>query len=487
MYAPRRTSPPSSSNLQPGSLPTLPRRPAEPADRVLVLGETTFRRAHRRFGVTSRDRLRHLYVLGKTGSGKSTLLQNLIAQDLANGTHQPPDAASVWSCTQKAKTSPDEAPGVAVLDPHGALVESVLRYVPSRRTNDVLVFDPADQARPVAFNVFRALAPRGVNTESADAALLASSLISVFKKQWASSWGPRLEHVLRNAILAVAADDEATLVLLYRFLTDGAVRDRVVGRVTDPVVRQFWTKEFAGYRPALQSEATAPVLNKLGAFVSMPRVRAIVGQVRSKVDLVSLMDRGSVVLANLNTGAVGEDAAHLLGGLLLSSIQLAAMRRARRERPFFVYIDEFQHFVTDSLATMLSESRKFGVGLTLAHQYLGQLPLGLQGAVLGNVGSSLVFRVGAEDAYVLERELFPPFCASDLTRLPNYHIAARLLAHGQQLDPFSARTLPPSPAPVEAEMRSELIRRQSRTRFGEAAPKVSAQVARTLGVEGGER
>lgn len=461
---------------------------------MLILGETTYRSTFTRFGLTGADRLRHIYILGKTGSGKSTLLENLVAQDLAR---EPTERSHAVATASRAAHPGGRAPGFALLDPHGSLVSSVLALVPAWRTNDILLFDPADEAHPISFNIFRqgrrqsALSTGRRTGESCDlaegpplqdTALIASSIISVFKKQWATSWGPRLEHVLRNAILAVADDERASLVFLYRFLTDAKLRDRVVEKTTDPLVRQFWTREFAGYREALKSEATAPVLNKLGAFVSSPKVRAIVGQTKSRVDLGELMDDGRIILANLATGAIGEDAAHLLGGLLLSSLQLAAMGREHTKVPFTVYIDEFQHFVTESLATLLSESRKFGVGLVLAHQYLGQLPLELRGAVLGNVGSTVVFRVGAEDAQLLEYELFPPFSAGDIQRLPNYHAAVKLLARGQQLDPFSARTLPPPVPSPESQERVAIIRRQSRARYASCKSKVDREIRQTLGV-----
>lgn len=421
------------------------------SEALLILGETSFRELRRRFGLLPDDRLRHLWLLGKTGSGKSTLLATLIAQDLARG-H-----------------------GFALLDPHGDLVEQVLPLVPASRTNEVLLFAPMDVAHPISFNVFR----QGRRSHPT-VALLASQLVSVFRKYWADSWGPRLEHVLRNAILAVAPDPRATLLFLYRFLTDEALRAAVSERVTDPVVRQFWRVEFPLYGKALQAEALAPVLNKLGAFVANPTVRAIVGQERSRVDLIELMARRGIILANLATGQIGEDASHLLGGLLLSAIQLAAMERPRGSPTFIIYADEFQHFVTDSVATVLAESRKFGLGIVLAHQYLAQLTLPLRDAVMGNVGSMVVFRLGATDATILEPEFWPTFTAFDLEALPRFHAVVKLLARGETLKPFTARMLPQPVGPDGSAERVERIRHQSRQRFTERREVVEARIAEEL-------
>lgn len=429
---------------QPGHTP----RPS----RILLLGETTFRQQYRRFGLLPEDRLRHLWVLGKTGSGKSTLLANLLAQDLAAGQ------------------------GAALLDPHGDLVETTLPFVPSWRTNDVLLFAPEDVEHPVSFNIFR----QGRRAHP-DPGLLASELVAIFRKHWADSWGPRLEHVLRNAILAVAGDPRATLLFLYRFLTEERLREKVVSRLTDPVVSQFWTKEFPSYRAALQAEALSPVLNKLGAFVAHPIVRNIVSQERSRVDLMNLMDTRGLLFANLATGKIGEDASHLLGGLLLTAIQLAAMQRPRGGPPFMVYVDEFQNFVSDSLATMLAESRKFGLGLTLAHQYLGQLPDRLRDAVLGNVGSMILFRLGGDDARFLEPEVSPPFTARDLMRLGRYEAVVRLVVQGQQTEPFSMRSLALPALPDGGEERRARIVEQSRGRYAVTREEVEAGIQGGLG------
>lgn len=389
--------------------------------------------------------------MGKTGSGKSTLLANLIIQDLQRGQ------------------------GLALLDPHGDLVEAVMPFIPPARQSSTLLFAPDDRDYPVSFNVFR----QGRQLH-ADPALLTAQLLSVFKKNWAEFWGPRLEHVLRNAILAIATHPRATLLFLYRFLTDETLRATIAEGLTDPVVRQFWVKEFPSYSKALQGEALSPVLNKLGAFVGNPIIRNIIGQERSRLNLIDFMGNRGILLASLASGRIGEDASRLLGGLLLASIQLAAMERPRGGPPFFVYIDEFQTFTTEAIATMLAEARKFGLGLTLAHQYLAQLPETIREAVLGNIGSTVLFRLGGMDASVLEVEFTPPFTALDLMQLPAYHVAVKLLARGETLTPFSARTLPPPPAPAAALNRAKLIL-QSRQRYCQERSAVEAALAATLG------
>lgn len=412
---------------------------------LLIIGESTFRRQHQRFGLLPLDRLRHVWIIGKTGSGKSTLLANLIAQDLYRGN------------------------GLVLLDPHGDLVDTVLPFVPQVRHHHTILFSPDDREYPISFNVFRA----GKNPHP-DTPLLTAQLLSVFKRFWATSWGPRLEHVLRNSILAIALDPRASLLFLYRFLTEPKLRAKVTEKISDPVVRQFWTKEFPGYGKSLQSEALAPVLNKLGAFIASPIIRNIVGQERSRLDLINFMNSGGVLLANLSVGRIGEDASHLLGGLLLTALQLAAMERKQRDTPLNIYIDEFHNYATDSIATILSEARKFGVGLTIAHQYLDQLPESIRGAVLGNVGTMLLFRIGATDAHTLEPEFAPPFTAADLHSLPRYQMVVKLTARGEQLTPFSAQTLPALPRPKNAAQMVEQIRRSSRQRFAQPRPTVES-------------
>ncbi|MBI2373870.1 MAG: type IV secretion system DNA-binding domain-containing protein [Deltaproteobacteria bacterium] len=418
---------------------------------IAILGETTWRNQFRRFGIKEADRLRHLWILGKTGSGKSTLLENLIAADLEAGR------------------------GLALLDPHGDLVRSVAPKIPKSRFDHTVLFAPGDTDHPISFNVFR----RGRDFHP-DVGLLASELVAVFHKHWADSWGPRLEHLLRNGILAVARDPRASLLFLYRFFTDEELRAHVSSRIKDPVVASFWQKEFPSWKEGLQAEALAPVLNKLGAFVANERIRNIVGQERSRIDIGKLMDQRGILLADLKVGDIGEDASRLLGSLLLSQIQLAALSRKSPKPPFILYADEFQYFATDAVATILSESRKYGLGMVVAHQYLAQLTPNLFQALLGNVGSMAAFRVGADDAARLAPEFFPPFSAKDLETQPRFQMAVKLCIDGTTSAPFSARSLAPQKFEHDAVEAMEQLREASRSQFAAHRNDVERQILRSF-------
>lgn len=418
---------------------------------MLLLGETDWRDVHKPFGLLRDDRRRHVWVVGKTGSGKSTLLADLVRQDLLAGE------------------------GIALFDPHGDLVDQVLSWVPESRTADVLLFAPEDREHPLSWNVFRA-----GKRPHADPALFASQLLATFRAQWSEFWGPRLEHLLRNGLLAVAAHPQATLLMLYRFFTDPALRERIVARVEDPVVRHFWTTEFPLYGKALQGEALSPVLNKLGAFLANPTVRNLVGQERSRVDLRALIDRRGILLAKLPAGTLGEDVVRLLGGLLLTGLELAAMERRQSEPAVWIVLDEFQHFVNASIPTLLAEARKFGVGLVLAHQYLGQLPETVRSAVRGNVGTTLYFRLGAEDAEALAADVAPELEPGDLERQAQFRMIARLLAKGATLPPFTARTFPPVTRPESAEAVAARIVAASRARYAADRAEVERHIRRTF-------
>ena len=387
------------------------RRTTTPTPDV-ILGETSFRGTHRRFGLLTPDRLRHQWVLGKTGVGKSTLLLSMITQDIA------------------------ASRGLALLDPHGELARAVLSHPAMRKRTDVTVYRPAG-GTSLRFNVFRSGRQR-----QRDRALLTSNLISVFKRHWRDSWGPRLEHILRAALLAVSEHPEATLSLLYRFLTVERLREQVLARVTDPTVLSFWNVEFRGYSARLRADATAPILNKLGAFVLHPKLRGLTTSVASRLDLVAIMDRSGVLIVDLSVGELGDDASGLIGSLLLTKLQLAAQARRSDASAFIVYADEFQRFATDSISTVLAESRKFGLGLVLAHQYLGQLPESLRDAMFGNVGTVLAFRLGYQDARVVASDLGEPITVHDLTAAARFHFIAKVMANGNELSPFTARLLP---------------------------------------------
>ncbi len=383
---------------------------------IAVFAQTTFRNEFKKFGIKTDDRRRHMYLIGKTGMGKSTVLENMIIDDIRAGR------------------------GVAVVDPHGDLAEKIMQYIPAERVKDVVYFNPADMEYPIAFNVVE-------QVEHHLQHLVASGLIGVFQKLWADSWGPRLEYILRNAILAILDFPGSTLLGVVRMLSDKAYRKRVVSNIKDPVVKAFWEKEFASYADKFASEAVSPIQNKVGQFLSSALMRNIVGQVKSSIDLRDIMDNGKILIMNLSKGRIGEDNSALLGAMMITKIQLAAMSRVdipeKERRDFYLYIDEFQNFSTDSFANILSEARKYRLDLILAHQYIEQLTEKVKPAVFGNVGTMISFRVGASDAEELAKEFMPTFNEEDLVNLPKYEMYLKLMIDGITSAPFSARGLPP--------------------------------------------
>jgi hypothetical protein len=419
---------------------------------LAVLGVTAFRDHKERFGILRDDRLRHVSIQGKTGMGKSTLLYNLLISDIAAGR------------------------GVCLIDPHGDLAEALLPAIPKARTNDVVLFDAGDREHPLAFNPLFCPDP-------GRRPLVASGVLSAFKKLFADSWGPRLEHILRNSLLALLEIPGSTLVSVLRLLSDARFRQSVTGRLSDPIVRAFWETEFAAMHPKLQTEAIAPIQNKIGAFVSSPLLRNILGQPEGRLDLRAVMDSGKVLIVNLSKGRIGDDASMLLGSLLVTSLQLAAMSRSdvpeSLRREFFVYVDEFQNFATESFATILSEARKYRLGLTLANQYLAQMDDQTASAVFGNVGTLLVFQVGANDAEMLSQQLGGGVTPEDLMTLPRYQAYARLLIDGQPSRPFSMRTLSPERTKLDPK-REAIIRRYSRQRYGRAVASIERGIRASI-------
>src|SRR5947209_481715 len=387
-----------------------------PGNRVTLIAETNFRGQRRRFGIKRVDRRAHMYLIGKTGTGKSTLIANLARQDALKGE------------------------GFALLDPHGDLVEQVLRFIPQERQRDLIYFNVPDTAHLLAFNPLEA-------SQAGFRPLVASGLISVFKKIWAEFWGPRMEYVLRNTLLALLEFPGSTLLDVPRMLDDATFRSHVLAVVQNTQVRRFWLREYQNYPARLRAEAIAPIQNKVGEFLVNPILRRIVGQPKSAFDLRQMMDERKILLVNLAKGKIGEDTAALLGAMLVTKIGLAALSRADvpegDRRDFYLYADEFPSFTTTSFAGMLSEMRKYHVGLVLAHQYIEQLDEEVRGAVLGNVGTVIAFRVGLSDAEVLEKEFYPEFTAGDFVNLPNYSLYLKLMVDGTVTRPFSADTLPP--------------------------------------------
>ena len=383
------------------------------ADAVAV-GRLSYRGSVRSFGIKREDRRRHVAVIGKTGMGKSTLLLGLIANDLQAGR------------------------GVCLIDPHGDLAETVLRYIPKRRTNDVILFDAGDREYAPAYNPFDC-------GPGQDRSLTAASIVMSFKKLFGDSWGPRLENTLRNAVFALLEVPGSSFETLMRLLSDRHFRDCVVAQVQDPIVRDYFLNVFAAKSRREQEETVSPIQNKVGQFLSSPLVRAIVTQ-PGKIHLREIMDREQILIVNLSKGRIGEDATTLLGSLLVSGLQQAAMSRSdipeAERRDCYLYVDEFQNFATDSFATILSEARKYRLNLTIANQYLDQMEEGTRQAVFGNVGSLFCFQIGPTDAEILAEQLAGSLTPADLIALPKYHAYGRMLVDGEPSMPFSMITTP---------------------------------------------
>jgi hypothetical protein len=391
---------------------------------ITYFAETDFRNKKVPFGIKALDRLRHFYVVGKTGMGKSTLLERMTIQDINNG-H-----------------------GIGYIDPHGSSAELFLDYIPEHRIKDVIYFAPHDLEFPVAFNVME-------DVGKDQRHLVANGLMAAFKKIWPDVWSARMEYISTNIILALLEYPDSTLLGVNRMLSDKAYRKKVVDNVTDPVVKSFWVDEFAKYSEKLMTEAGASIQNKFGQFVSNPLIRNIVGQAKSTFNIRDVMDGKKILIMNLSKGRMGELNANLIGGMLITKIYLAAMSRAsesaeslKKLAPFYFVVDEFQSFVNESFRDILSEARKYQLSLTLAHQYIEQVPEEVRDAVFGNVGTTVSFRVGPFDAEVLEKVFGPKFIAEDLVNLGFAQIYLTLMIDGVGSAPFSAKTLGPIPKPA---------------------------------------
>ena len=387
------------------------------------------------FGLHPKDRRQHTYAIGKTGAGKSTLLRNLFLQDIHAGR------------------------GAGLIDPHGDLAIDLLDEIPPSRVKDVVYFNPSDLEHPISFNLFHA-------TDAASRHRVASGIVMAFKSIWRESWGPRLEHILFAAVAALLECQNTSLLGLQRILVDDDYRDWVLRQVHDPVVRSFWIDEFGQYDPRFRREAIAPIQNKVGQLLMAPPIRNILSQTRNRVDVRYIMDHRKILIANLSKGLLGEDKANLLGALLVTQFQQAAMARAAipedQRVDFHLTIDEFQSFSTDSFISMLSESRKYHLCLTLAHQYLDQLPDGVADAVFGNVGTLIAFRVGEKDAAILSREFGGHYDSALYSSADNHRVCVKLLSGGRYGDPFLGSTLPPLNFQYG---RGESIIRSSRERY----------------------
>jgi type IV secretory pathway TraG/TraD family ATPase VirD4 len=388
-------------------------------DQIIRLGRVDFRDDNRIFGIKTEDRFSHTYIIGKTGTGKSTLLESMALQDLHRGN------------------------SFALIDPHGDLVERIAAIVPATRRSDVIYLNVSDPLQPYGYNPLRHVRPEYT-------ALAASGLMEVFKKMWPDAWGVRMEHILRNVLMALLEQPQATMHDILRMFSDGAFRKQVARSLQNKPVSRFLEKEFEKFSFGYRADGVAPIQNKVGAFLADPMLNRVLTSPQTDLHIRRIMDEGKVLLVNLAKGRIGEDSSSLLGALLVTTIGLAAYSRAdsptAQRRDFFVYIDEFQSFTTLALANMLSELRKYRVGFTIAHQYLHQLEPDVRHAVLGNAGTIISFRVGAEDAPYLAREFQARFETIDLLQLENQHIYLKLMIDGMPSKPFSAITLAPADA-----------------------------------------
>lgn len=421
----------------------------EPENNVVLFGQTEFRNAIQHFGIKLDDRRRHMYVIGKSGMGKSELLKMLAIQDIRDGR------------------------GVCFMDPHGDPVYDLLDYIPPERVKDVIFINPADMQFPVGFNVMES-----VSFDQRH--LVADGMMAVFKKIWLDAWSARMEYILNNTILALLEAPGSTLLGINRMLADKEYRKKIVDQVTDPEVKAFWTQEFAKYTDKFASEATAAIQNKVGQFVSNSLIRNLVGQERSTFNMREAMDQRKIILVDISKGRIGEDASRLLGAMIITKIQLAAMSRVdipKHERAdFTLIVDEFQNFATGSFANILSEARKFNLSLIVAHQYIKQLAEEVADAVFGNVGTIISFRIGAEDAELMEKEFAPEFMATDIVNLGFRQMYLKLMIDGVTSHAFSAMTMD-TPKKLDQSTRDEVVE-YSRTMYARPRAEVEEAIAK---------
>lgn len=398
----------------PAKLPVITGNPAID-ENTSAFGLTNFRGINHQFGMLRSDRSRHVYIIGQTGAGKSGTLELFALSDIFHN-H-----------------------GYAIIDPHGDFAVNNMRFIPGSRMDDVVYFNPADTAYPLGFNPLEVTNPNQKTN-------ISSEVIGVLKRMFGESWGPRLEYILRYTILALLDRPETTMLDITRMLTDKKFRKETLGYCKDTVVLQFWNVEFASWNDKFVAEAIAPVLNKVGAFTANPVIRNIIGQPKSTFNIRQIMDEGKILIVNLSKGLIGEDNAAILGSFLVTKIQLAAMSRSdipniADRRPFYLYVDEFQNFATDSFATILSEARKYGLNLTVANQYIGQMTETVRDAVFGNVGTMISFRVSADDSPILAKQFEPQFESQDLLQMHNRHFIINMVIGGEKAPAFSATTL----------------------------------------------
>jgi hypothetical protein len=420
-------------------------------ENISAFGLTNFRGMKHQFGMLRSDRSRHVYIIGQTGAGKSGTLELFALSDIFHGQ------------------------GYAIIDPHGDFAVDNMRFIPESRMKDVVYFNPADTAYPLGFNPLEV-------TNPAQKTNISSEVIGVLKRMFGESWGPRLEYILRYTILALLDRPETTMLDITRMLTDKKFREDTLSYCKDTVVMQFWRVEFASWNDKFVAEAIAPVLNKVGAFTANPIIRNIIGQPKSTFNIREIMDEGKILIVNLSKGLVGEDNASILGAFLVTKIQLAAMSRSdipkiEDRRPFYLYVDEFQNFATDSFATILSEARKYGLNLTVANQYISQMSDTVRDAVFGNVGTMICFRVSADDAPILSKQFEPQFEPNDLLQMHNRNFIINMVIKGEKSPAFSASTLTLPPPQTD---NSATIIENTRRNYSRSRADVEQEIAEAI-------
>lgn len=431
----------------PAKLPLITGNPAID-ENISAFGLTNFRGINHQFGMLRTDRSRHVYIIGQTGAGKSGTLELFALSDIFHG-H-----------------------GYAIIDPHGDFAVNNMRFIPGSRLEDVVYFNPADTGFPLGFNPLEV-------TNPAQKTNISSEVIGVLKRMFGESWGPRLEYILRYTILALLDRPSTTMLDITRMLTDKKFRNETLDYCQDTVVLNFWKVEFASWNEKFVSEAIAPVLNKVGAFTANPIIRNIIGQPKSTFNIRQMMDEGKILIVNLSKGLIGEDNAAILGAFLVTKIQLAAMSRSDIERiedrrPFYLYVDEFQNFATDSFATILSEARKYGLNLTVANQYISQMTDTVRDAVFGNVGTMISFRVSADDAPMLAKQFEPQFEPTDLLQMHNRHFIINMVIGGEKSPAFSATTLTLPPPQIDNTGR---IIENTRRNYSRSRAEIEAEIS----------
>ncbi len=430
-------------------------RVTDPRD-ICLFGQANFRNQMRKFGIKTDDRRRHMYIIGKTGMGKSTIMENMMLSDIYNNR------------------------GVGLVDPHGDFAEKIINFIPPKRINDVVYFNPADINYPMGFNILEVK-----NEEQKH--LLVGGLMGTFKKIWPDVWSSRMEYILNNTLIVLIENPGSTLMGVNRLLSDKAYRKQIVGNAKDPVVKAFWMDEFASYSERYATEAVAPIQNKIGQFLSASVIRNMVAQVKSTFNVREIMDGQKIFVMNLSKGRIGEDNSRLLGGMIITKIQLSAMERVdtpeHERKDFFLYVDEFQNFANPSFANILSEARKYRLSLIMAHQYIKQLDEIVADAVFGNVGTMVTFRVGSADAEVLVKEFTPTFTEEDIVNLPKFHTFLKLMIDGVASQPFSATTMPPIGSPTDSATK---VINVSRERYAKSRSDIEDKIARWSSAPGGD-